>query len=119
MQFTDVATLKRRRQGSAIDALRQPIKVEQAAEQIYCRAWPNREGHRESVEALTDESGTIRIEGFSIGVPGDIDVAEGDIISSLQVDGRQWLSGTPLISIRVRGIIQHRRYAELQCQIIR
>ena len=112
MYFSDRATLRRWREDpDTRGELGQPTRTQQEDEPIWCRAWPNREGHRENIAAMTDDADTIRAEGFSIAVPRGTDVQEEDLITSLIVESDEWLTGS--LSVIVRAIGKHRRYREL------
>ena len=84
---------------------------------IYCRAWPRLEGNRKPSEAHTGSYGTLVREGISIGVPRHETVAERDEVSSLIVEGEEWLKEETRLEVRT--VIQYRNYQEMQCEVIR
>lgn len=123
MYFSDVATFQRLRVVAplpgtepALDSLRQPETTAQPDLTVWCRAWPNREGRREGVEAMTSTTHVTQIAGVSVAVPHGTDVAEGDRLASLTVLGEAWLGGN---TMEVRAIEEHRRYREVFCEVVR
>ena len=116
MIFTDRATIVRyRADESDLDALRQPREVAQPDLEIWCRAWTNREGRREGIEAITSTTDVSQIEGFSLAVPVGTDVVEGDRVTSLTIRGREFVSQ----SLEVRSIGEHRTYRNVFAEVVR
>ena len=101
--------------------------------EVWARVWGSMGGHRESIETITRPTSTVRIEGYSVVVPPDTEVMEGDQIVSIKVAGREYLSGglptgpdpspgiKPLPGSRlvVRGIQEHRSNKEMFCEVVR
>ena len=124
MYFSDEVQVERIRPAVPfrLSTLGHPEKGPPQRVTLPARVWANREGHRESVTAITQTQGTIRIEGFSVGIPVGSDVREDDRVVSMKVDGREWLTEDDLgavLALRVRGVIRHHYYDELQCETVR
>ena len=118
MYLSDRATIVRyRADESDLDALRQPREVAQPPLEVWCRAWANREGRREGIEAITSTTSVSQVEGFSLAVPWDTDVKEGDRLMSLTVAGREWVFDS--ISMECRTVEQHRRYRLVFFEVVR
>ena len=116
MYFSDRATIVRyRADENDLDALRQPRQVAQPDLEIWCRAWTNREGRREGIEAITSTTDVSQIEGFSLAVPVDTDIVEGDRVTSLMIRGREFVSQ----SLEIRAISERRTYREAYSEVVR
>ena len=96
--------------------------------EVWARIWGSMGGHRESIETITRPTSTVHIEGFSVVIPPSTDVEEGDLVVSIRVRGREYLSGggsgvsetgIPGSRLVVRGIQEHRSNKELFCEVVR
>ena len=128
MYFTDRVTVQRFRPG-ADDELGQPQRTAMADITLYCRARPRREASWNSVRTKTDSESNSTIEGYAIALPSgttkDREIGEDDLVSSLVVQGQEWLkpsdkmdANSDPLKLKVRSIVNFRLYEEMFCEVV-